>query len=104
MDRVEDVGALFSRPAVRTREAAIVRGVVAGGVDEVQLGRPTCAETDLIRPGGHRREVAGRTIASHLVNAGVGGEDGADGVKDLWIEVGLGNRSNNFVAFVCFEG
>ena len=101
MDRVEDVGALVSLPAVWTGEATVVRGVVPVAVYEVQRSRPPCVETDLIRPGGHRREVAGRVAASHLVNAAVGGEDRADGVEDLRVEVGLGNCSNDFVAFVC---
>jgi hypothetical protein len=65
-------------------------------VDEVQRSRPTCVETDLVRPGGHRRKVAGR-IGPHLV---VVSEDRADGLEDLRLEVGLGNCGNNFVAWL----
>jgi hypothetical protein len=35
VNRVEDVGALFSIPALWTREAAIARGMVTVAVDEV---------------------------------------------------------------------
>lgn len=99
VDRVEDVGVRFAIPAVCTVKA-VVRGVVVGGVDEVQRGGPLCVNPDLIGPGGHRREVAGPVVASHLVEAGVGAEDVADGAEDLRVEVGLGDGSNNFVTFV----
>lgn len=100
MDRVEDVGVCFAIPAFWTGVKTVVRGVVVGGVDEVQRGGPPCVHPDLIGPGGHRREVAGPVVASHPVNTGVGGEDGADGAEDLRVEVGLGDGSDNFVAFV----
>ena len=100
MNRVEDIGALISLPAIWTGETTIVRRVIASAVDEVQRSGPSCVETDLVCPAGHSREVAGRVDAPNLVNARVGGEDGADGVEDLRFEVGLCNCRNNFVAFV----
>ena len=99
VNRVEDVGALFSTPAIWTREAAIARGMVAVAVDEVQRRRPMCVKTDLVRPGGHGRKVAGRG-ALPLVILGVFSEDRADGLEDLRVEVGLGDYGNNFMAWV----
>ena len=100
MNRVEDIGALSSLPAVWTGKKTIVRGVVANAVDVVQRTGPSCVKTDLVCPAGHRREVARRVDARNLVNAGVGGEDGADYVEHLRLEVGLCNCRDNFVAFV----
>ena len=45
-------------------------------------------EMDLVCPGSHHREVAGRIITLHLVNTGVRGEDGADNIEKLWFKVG----------------
>lgn len=99
MDRVEDVGALFSAPAVWTREAAIVRGMITVAVDKVQRCRPMCVKTDLVRPGGHRREVAGRRAARGRLRLVILSEDRADRLEDLRVEVRLGNYSNNFMAW-----
>jgi hypothetical protein len=74
--------------------------MVTVAVDEVQRSRPTCVKTDLVRPGGHRRKVAGRV--GYLVTLGVVSEDRADGLEDLRLEVGLGNYGNNFVAWFLY--
>jgi hypothetical protein len=99
LDRVEDVGTLLPLPAVGAGEEAVVRGVVAGGTDVVQRRGPSVAETDLVRPGGHCREIARRVWADLIV----GGEDGADGGQDLRVEVRLGDGSDDFVACYGFS-
>jgi hypothetical protein len=99
MDSVEDVGTLLPLPAIGAREEAVVRGVVAGGTDVVQWHGPSVAETDLVRPGGHCREIAQRVWADFIV----GGEDGADGGQDLRVEVQLGDGSDDFVACYRFS-
>ena len=86
MDRVEDIGALSSLPALWTREAALARGMVTVTVDEVQRSRPTFGHTDLVRPVGNVRKVAGRVGPSLVI---VLSEDRADGLEDLRLEVGL---------------
>jgi len=109
---VEDVGAIGARPAVRAGELAAVRQVVADAFGVVQWGGPACAEADLVGPSGDGREVAGRvavrsrrlsvisTVAAAIARAiAVGTEDGADGGQDLWVEVRLGEGSDDFVAF-----
>ena len=102
---VEDVGALGARPAVRAGELAVVGRVVVDAFGVVQRGRPARAEADFVGPGGDRREVARRRGAVRsllLVSAdaiAVGIEDGADGAQDLWVEVRLGEGSDDFVAF-----
>ena len=88
MDRVKDIGALFSLPALWTREAALARGMVTVTVDEVQRSRPTFGHTDLVRPVGNRRKVAGR-VGPSLVALIVLSEDRANGLEDLRLEVGL---------------
>ena len=100
LDGVEDVGALFARPAVRAGELAAVRRVVADALGVVQRGGPARAEADLVGPGGDGREVARRVAAAAVARAiAVGTEDGADGGQDLWVEVRLGEGSDDFVAF-----
>ena len=88
MDCVEDIGALFSVPALWTREAALARGMVTLAVDVVQRSRPPFLATDLVRPDGNRRKVAGR-VGPSLVALIVLREDRADGLKDVRLEVGL---------------
>jgi len=85
MDRVEDIGALFSLPALWTREAALARGMVTLAVDVVQRSRPTFVDTDLVRPDGNRRKVAGR-VGPSLVALLVLSKDGADGLEDVRLE------------------
>jgi hypothetical protein len=99
MDSVEDIGTLLPLPAVGAGEEAVVWGVVAGGTDVVQRHRPSVAETDLVCPGGHCREIARRVWADFIV----GGEDGADGGQDLRVEVQLGDGSDDFVACYGFS-
>jgi hypothetical protein len=57
---VQDVGVLFTGPAICAWETTVVRWVVVGAVYEVQWGGPTGAEADLVCPCGDRREVAWR--------------------------------------------
>jgi hypothetical protein len=92
VDGVEDVRAFFAGPAVRAREAAVVRWVVTRAVDEVQRGGPARVHADLVRPCGDRREVARRRGGTRgprwsAVAITVGAEDGADGFEDFRLEV-----------------
>ena len=90
VDGVEHVRVLFAGPAVRAREAAVVRRVVARAVDEVKRSGPARVHADLVRPCGDRREVARRGGGGPRWSAvafTVGAEDGADGFEDLRFEV-----------------
>jgi hypothetical protein len=117
LDRVEDVGAVAARPAIRAGELAVVRRVVAHAFGVVQRGGPVRAEADFVGPGGDGREVARRvavrelparpsvatvaTVASTATTTTTtfGIEDGADAGQDLWVEVRLCEGSDDFVAF-----
>jgi hypothetical protein len=68
MDRIEDVDALFFCPAIRTREATIVQGVVASGVDEVQL--LMCGNSNLLTLGTSMRSSWGETGRASATGSG----------------------------------
>jgi len=109
---VEDVGMIGTRPAVHAGELAAVQQVVTDAFGVVQWGGPACVEADLVSPSGNGRKIAGyitvcsrrlsviSTIAAAIARAiAVRTEDGADRGQDLWVEVRLGEGSNDFVAF-----
>jgi len=105
LDGVEDVGALGTGPAVRAGELAVVGRVVADAFGEVQWGGPVRAPADVVGPGGDGREVA-RRVAVHsrpffpaADTIALRTEDGADGGQGSWVEVRLGEGSDDFVAF-----
>ena len=112
LDRVEDVDPVLSVPAARAREEAVVRRVITDGTDIVQRRGPARVETDLVSPGGHRREVARRVVSGLVTTTTtttttatatatrVREENGADGVQDLGVEVRLGDGGDDLVA--CF--
>ena len=84
LDGVEHVTARMPCPTVSAGEETVVRWVVARGADVVQWCGPPGAETDLVGPGGHGREVARCADANARVC--IGCENGTDGVEGLGVE------------------
>ena len=57
LNRTKDVVARFAIPAILSPDT-MIRRMIAGGVDIVQMGRPAHAIADAVGPRGDRRQVA----------------------------------------------